>query len=75
MKILQKYLYGDYYFNPKTKRILNKPPTENSQPMFVEFILKNIWGVYERVKNCEVDKIEKFTKSLNIDPVPQKHLE
>jgi len=46
---LVKVLWGDYFLEPKTKRVLGAKHLKgrNLQPMFVEFILQNIWAVYE----------------------------
>lgn len=46
--ILEKVLWGDYYLDPKTKRILNAKHLKGRtlQPMFVQLVLENIWAVY-----------------------------
>jgi ribosome assembly protein 1 len=46
---LVKVLWGDYFLDPKTKRVLSPKHLKgrNLRPMFVEFILQNIWAVYE----------------------------
>lgn len=46
---LTKCLWGDYFLDPKTKRVLGAKHLKgrNLRPMFVELILKNIWAVYE----------------------------
>ena len=49
-RLLMKTLWGDHYLVPKSKKILSKDPTGNSSPMFVQFILKNIWDVYNAVE-------------------------
>jgi ribosome assembly protein 1 len=45
-EVLQKTLWGDFYFNPKTKKIHKSNVTGKLQPMFVQFVLNNIWEVY-----------------------------
>lgn len=49
--VLQKCLWGDYYFDPKTKRVLLHKHLKgrNLKPMFVQFVLENIWSVYDSV--------------------------
>jgi ribosome assembly protein 1 len=44
-----KVLWGDYFLDPKTKRVLGAKHLKgrNLRPMFVEFVLNNIWAVYE----------------------------
>ena len=47
---LAQYLWGDYFLDPKTKAKVLRPKHlkgRNLRPMFVEFILINIWAVYE----------------------------
>jgi len=46
---LTKFLWGDFYLDPKTKRVLGAKHLKgrNLRPMFVEFILNNIWAVYD----------------------------
>jgi ribosome assembly protein 1 len=51
--LLNKYLWGDYYLDGKTKKVINQSNLNgrNLKPMFVQFILDNIWQVYETVLN------------------------
>lgn len=48
-EMLAKFLWGDYFLDPKTKRVLGTKHLKgrNLRPMFVEFILNNIWAVYD----------------------------
>lgn len=48
-EILSKFLWGDYFLDPKTKRVLGTKHLKgrNLRPMFAEFVLSNIWAVYE----------------------------
>lgn len=47
--ILEKVLWGDFYLDPKTKRVLTSKHLKgrNLKPMFVQLVLENIWAVYE----------------------------
>jgi ribosome assembly protein 1 len=47
--VLEKVLWGDFYLDPKTKRILGAKHLKgrNLKPMFVQLVLANIWAVYE----------------------------
>jgi len=40
-------MWGDYYLNLKTKNASNKPHTSKSRPVAVQFMLDQIWKVYE----------------------------
>lgn len=48
-KILEQVLWGDYYLDPKTKRILGAKHLKGRvlKPMFVQLVLENIWAIYE----------------------------
>jgi len=70
-KVLNQCLWGEYYYNSKTKKIMrNAGPKGNLKPMFVEFVLRNIWGVYKCVLNEERSK-EEYMEALK--KVTQKH--
>ena len=47
--VLEKVLWGDFYLDPKTKRVLGSKHLKgrNLKPMFVQLVLENIWAVYE----------------------------
>ncbi len=52
---LRKVLWGDYFLDTKSKRVVGRRKAlamgkgKNLKPMFVQFILENIWRVYETV--------------------------
>lgn len=50
---LNRCLWGDWYLDPKEKRVVNRKKMEASgrklKPLFVQFVLENIWMVYENV--------------------------
>jgi ribosome assembly protein 1 len=48
---LRKALWGDFYLDPKTKRVVSHRQLKgrNLKPLFVQFVLENIWAVYENV--------------------------
>lgn len=47
--ILEKVLWGDFYLDPKTKRVLGQRHLKgrNLKPMFVQLVLESIWAVYD----------------------------
>lgn len=47
--VLEKVLWGDYYLDPKSKRVLASKHLKGRhlKPMFVQLVLDNIWAVYE----------------------------
>lgn len=72
--ILEKVLWGDYYLDPKTKRVLGSKHLKGRhlKPMFVQLVLEQIWAVYEATLGGPNNKgdqtlLEKITKSLNIN--------
>ena len=67
-EIMQKVLWGDYYLDKKTKKFCTKPPTENSNPIFVDFIMKNIYKIYQVVTvDQDLAKIQKIVTSLKLN--------
>jgi ribosome assembly protein 1 len=48
---LQRVLWGDFYIEPKTKRIISYRHLRgrNLKPLFVQFVLDNIWAIYDSV--------------------------
>ncbi|CAG8587801.1 3393_t:CDS:10, partial [Funneliformis caledonium] len=71
---LRKVLWGDYYLEPKTKRLLQYKHLKGRQlkPLFVQFVLENIWAVYDSVViNNNREKIEKIVKTLNLKILPR----
>lgn len=47
--VLEKVLWGDYYLDPKTRRVLGQKHLKGRalKPMFVQFVLEPIWTAYE----------------------------
>ncbi|KAM5467383.1 Cytoplasmic GTPase/eEF2-like protein (ribosomal biogenesis) [Microsporum audouinii] len=70
---LEKVLWGDYYLDPKTKRVLGSKHLKGRRlsPMFVQLVLETVWAVYNATTggaNSSGDPalLEKITKSLSI---------
>ncbi|THC92229.1 hypothetical protein EYZ11_008290 [Aspergillus tanneri] len=75
--ILEKVLWGDFYLDPKTKRVLGQKHLKGRalKPMFVQLVLDSIWAAYEATTGDGKGKgdptlLEKITKSLNITIPP-----
>lgn len=47
--VMEKVLWGDFYLDPKTKKILAQKHLKgrNLKPMFVQLVLEQIWAVYQ----------------------------
>ncbi|KAI8897277.1 P-loop containing nucleoside triphosphate hydrolase protein [Globomyces pollinis-pini] len=72
---LNRFLWGKFFLDPKTKRIISPKGLKNRQlkPLFVQFILDNIWAVYENIYvNYDGPKIEKIIKSLGVKIPPRE---
>ncbi|KAF8451842.1 putative ribosome biogenesis protein Ria1 [Terfezia claveryi] len=77
--ILEKVLWGDFYLDPKTRRVLGQKHLKgrNLKPMFVQLVLETIWAVYEstvlksRASCRDQEKVEKIVKSLNLKVLPR----
>lgn len=71
---VKKFLWGEYYFDKKNKKITTKAKKEGQKPMFVQFILQNIFMIYEKIKyEKDLAMIEKMSKKLKIT-VPSTYL-
>ena len=48
---MRRALWGDYYFDPKTKKAIGSKHLAGRplKPIFVKFVLENIWAVYDAV--------------------------
>jgi ribosome assembly protein 1 len=46
---LKRVLWGDFYLDPKTKKIISYKHLKGRllKPLFVQFVLENIWAVYD----------------------------
>ena len=76
-EILEKVLWGDFYMDPKTKKVLGQKHLKgrNLKPIFVQLVLETIWTVYDATgagANGKGDPplLEKVTKSLGITIPP-----
>ncbi|XP_033634554.1 elongation factor-like GTPase 1 [Asterias rubens] len=74
VEILRKTLWGDFFLNSKTKRIMKGAQVKGKKPMFVQFILENLWSVYDTVLvKRDKDKMQKIIGSLNLK-IPARDL-
>lgn len=48
---LRRVLWGDYYLDPKTKKVIGYKHLKGRalKPLFVQFVLENLWAVYDGV--------------------------
>lgn len=48
---LRRVLWGDFFLDPKTKRVISYKFLRGRRlkPLFVQFVLENIWAVYDAV--------------------------
>ncbi len=64
---MRRALWGEYYFNQKTKKILQKPPHSSSLPLFVQCVLTPIWSVYSASQlDPNPERVTQILKSLRI---------
>ncbi|KAL1856974.1 Cytoplasmic GTPase/eEF2-like protein (ribosomal biogenesis) [Diaporthe australafricana] len=71
--VLEKVLWGDFYLDTKTKKVLGRKHLKgrNMKPLFVQLVLEQVWAVYSATTGGDNGKgdsvlLEKITKSLNI---------
>eukprot|EP00250_Pteridium_aquilinum_P016025 c22901_g1_i1 orf=246-3464(+) len=74
---LRKALWGDYYYMPKTKKILGKKASGGKmKPMFVQFVLEPLWQVYDAgmQRSSGQEMLNKIIKSMNLS-IPARDLQ
>ncbi|PKS13282.1 hypothetical protein jhhlp_000053 [Lomentospora prolificans] len=74
---LQKVLWGSFYLDPKTKKLLGAKHLRGRalKPLFVQLVLEPIWTVYKATTGGPNGKgdpelLEKITKTLNVTIAP-----
>ncbi|KAJ9136725.1 Ribosome assembly protein 1 [Pleurostoma richardsiae] len=75
--VMEKVLWGNFYLDPKTKKILGPKHLKGRslKPIFVQLVLEQIWAAYNATIGGDGGKgdhvlLEKITKSLNITIPP-----
>ncbi|ETO61427.1 hypothetical protein F444_20565 [Phytophthora nicotianae P1976] len=71
VRVMRQALWGEYYYNGKSKKIVSKPPTSNSQTMFCSFILELIWTTYTAMakpvlSDADLEALRKLTRQLRV---------
>ncbi|XP_022334366.2 elongation factor-like GTPase 1 [Crassostrea virginica] len=70
--VLQRTLWGDFFLNTKTKRIMKGAQSKAKKPLFVHFILENLWSVYDTIyTRRDKEKTEKIVSSLGLKILPR----
>lgn len=75
---LLRGLWGPRYYNTKRKMIVGKKGVDGAgkdpEPMFVQFVLKPLWQVYEAALGDGGDRgvLEKVIKSFNLSVPPRE---
>ncbi|KAJ6584770.1 P-loop containing nucleoside triphosphate hydrolase protein [Mycena capillaripes] len=71
---LRRVLWGDFYIDPKTKKVISYKHLRGRalKPLFVQFVLENIWAVYDAVVlNPNTEKVTKIVGALNLKIPPR----
>ncbi|KAH1235369.1 Elongation factor-like GTPase 1 [Glycine max] len=72
---LLRALWGQRYYNPKTKMIVGKKGVGgNKKPMFVQFVLEPLWQVYQGALEGDKGLVEKVIRTFSLS-VPQRELQ
>ncbi|KAG4067437.1 hypothetical protein HA402_009674 [Bradysia odoriphaga] len=67
VNVLTDSLWGDFYYNAKEKRVIPGAQEKAKKPMFVQFILENIWSLYDvLLVRKDKEKIPMITEKLGI---------
>ncbi|CAF1039157.1 unnamed protein product [Rotaria sp. Silwood1] len=71
-EVLMKTLWGDFYFDKKSKRVYKGAQSKGQKPMFVQCILENLWSVYETIIiRRDNEKLEKIATSIGAKLTPR----
>jgi ribosome assembly protein 1 len=75
--LLEKVLWGNYYLDPRSKKVLGPKHLKGRplKPIFVQLVLDQIWAVYQATTGGDNGKgdatlLEKIIKSLNLTIAP-----
>ncbi|KAI0269862.1 P-loop containing nucleoside triphosphate hydrolase protein [Gloeopeniophorella convolvens] len=71
----KRVLWGDFYLDPKTKKVISYKHLRGRtlKPLFVQFVLENIWAVYDGVLlNPNPEKVSKIVSTLNLKIPPRE---
>jgi ribosome assembly protein 1 len=73
---LRKSLWGEYYFNPKSKKIVAEPPSSaNNKPLAVALMLERLWAVYDAVVlNPDEGRVSKILGALALENLKPRDL-
>lgn len=65
---LAKFLWGNFYLDPKTKKVV-KGVNAKRKSLFQQFIMDNLWAIYEAYECQDTEKINKISTALNLKNV------
>ncbi|KAJ6509004.1 translation elongation factor 2 [Mycena sanguinolenta] len=71
---LRRVLWGDFYIDPKTKKVISYKHLKGRplKPLFVQFVLENLWAVYDAVVlKPNTEKVTKIVGALNLKIPPR----
>lgn len=64
---LEEVLWGDYYYNTKKQECVKGAQEKAKKPMFVQFVLENIWNLYEIIAvRKDKEKIPGIAEKLGV---------
>lgn len=73
---LVKKLWGDNYFNPKTKKWQTEDTDESGKKLsrgFVQFILDPLYKVFDAIMKKDKEKLDKIITQMNIHLTTEQH--
>ncbi|KAJ1341722.1 hypothetical protein BSLG_003682 [Batrachochytrium salamandrivorans] len=72
--VLNKVMWGNYYLDLKAKKVIGRKGLKGRllRPLFVQFVLDNIWAVYHNaLMSHNREKVEKIVKTINVKILPR----
>jgi len=64
--VLEKFLWGNFYFDQSSRKFLKKPTAEATKRSFVEFILEPIYKIFSHVVSKEKEEVKTVLSDLRI---------
>lgn len=67
-KFLCSVMWGEFYYNPKTKKVMKKPFNDEVRPMIVQYVMRPLKRVYDTVmEGGSEEKVKSLVKGLEIE--------
>lgn len=70
---LVKYMWGDYIYNAKTKKVSTWTPSSNTQPICVKMVLSTLWKLYKSVYKRNDEALTSILETIHVTLSPREY--